>query len=123
MDLRDEIVSVVRAGGPYRDNARDMHYAVETALHRCGWSTDREVRVDYRRDGRIGHVDIVAYRNGVSVAIEMDHRTPRKKSLAKLASLKGEVALRAVTLRSECPPFVTDDGVVVFGAGIIGGEP
>ena len=64
---------------PARASARDFHAAAETALRSAGFSVEREVLL--RLQGRRSFIDLVL--DGW-FAVELDRRTPRLKSLAKV---------------------------------------
>lgn len=98
-------------------DAGGFHTAAETALGGLGFKCSRERRVADRGDGHAGRLDLVAERHGVVIALELDDRVPRQKSIAKLASALS-CDFRAVVLR--CPadgplPFLTQ--ITVIGAG------
>ena len=61
--------------------AGDFHDACEIILKRAGWAVIREYSVPG------GRVDIVAYSNGIVLALELDNRRPRKGSIEKLTAL------------------------------------
>ena len=65
------------------ENAKAFHDDAEMLLSRK-WKTIREYWVPDRGDGSPGIVDIVVYYCGLPVGIELDRKTPRKKSLLKL---------------------------------------
>lgn len=66
--------------------ANDLRDRVAQILGRSGWCATTEVRVPDRGDGRPGRIDIVLARAGghPEVAIELDCKTPRAKSLFKV---------------------------------------
>lgn len=80
------------------DHAGDYHDNVEYALIEAGWSVRREYAVVIG-DGLGGRVDIVAQRHKTRIALELDNRTPRGKSLIKLTGFPPEVRT-AVLLRN-----------------------
>lgn len=61
------------------------HDAVEKCLARLGWAVRREYPVVV--NGRGGRVDIVAEWSGITLALELDNRSPRGKSILKLTAL------------------------------------
>ena len=65
------------------ENAKAFHDDAEMLLS-SKWMTRREYWVPDRGDGSAGRVDLVVYYNGLPVGIELDNKTPRKKSLFKL---------------------------------------
>jgi hypothetical protein len=95
-----------------------FHDAVEQALVDLGFSTSREIAVPDRGDGHAGRLDLRAERGAERIALELDDRTPRQKSVRKLQPL---VAMaRVIVLR--CPfdemmacPLGVD---LLIGAGI-----
>jgi hypothetical protein len=98
-------------------DAAAFHAAAEAALGSLGFTCWREVRLSARGDGQGGRLDIVAERHGVRIALELDDRTPRRKSLVKLGQT--DCTFRVVVLRCPYAPGVTssDGGIVVIGAG------
>lgn len=99
------------------DDAKAAHDAVEQALRLAGWTTEREVRVDERGDGRPGYVDLVATKGEDVVGIEIDAHCVRQKSITKLQQVDGVtcrlVVLRAVSEGTICTSEFLD-GVVVL---------
>lgn len=98
--------------------AKAFHDQAEQALALIGFRCSREVVVDNRGDGQRGRLDLVAERGAERLALELDDRSPRQKSVTKLAGVLGGT-VRVVVLR--CPadgPLPHPDGVdVVIGAG------
>lgn len=104
-------------------DAAAFHAATESALASLGFTCQREARVADRGDGHEGRLDLVAERRGSRIAFELDDRTPRRKSIAKLAGAT-DCHFRAVVLR--CPadgplPHVARQ-ITVIGAGRWGDE-
>lgn len=98
--------------------AAAFHAAAESALASLGFTCQREAKVADRGDGHEGRLDLVAERRGSRIAVELDDRTPRRKSVAKLAGAT-DCHHRAVVLR--CPadgplPNVAPQ-ITVIGAG------
>jgi hypothetical protein len=93
----DEAARALRAMPMQPDTAAVVHAAAVTALVSAGFEVYVEVRVDLP-DGGFGRYDIVAHHPRGAVAIEIDARKPRRKSLAKLRQFDGGriVALRGV---------------------------
>ena len=79
-------------------HAAVYHDQVAELLIRQGWQVKREFPV-LIGDGVHGMVDIVADRDGLRIALELDNRTPRGKSLVKLATFQADV-FTAVLLRN-----------------------
>ena len=101
------------SGLPVEDDAREAHKSVVEWLEKQGYSCVNEYKVENRGDGRCGYIDIVAEKNGDRVAIEVDRKTPREKSISKLQQFPGA---RFVALRDPDPTTITDQ---VDGVGII----
>ncbi len=81
----ERVCEILRAMPPQPDNATELHDAVEVALEIRGVEVQRECPIEMN-DGRKGYIDLVA--EGC-VAIELDRRLPRAKSLKKLAAFPG----------------------------------
>jgi hypothetical protein len=92
-----EAARALRAMPMQPDTAAVVHAAAVTALASAGFEVYVEVRVNLP-DGGFGRYDIVAVHPRGSVAIEIDARKPRRKSLEKLRQFGGGriVALRGV---------------------------
>lgn len=76
------------------EKADEWHDYVQGKIERLGYQTRREVPCKFP-DGRDGRIDLVAERDGIQVAIELDYRTPRKKSVLKVQTYpRGMVLLR-----------------------------
>jgi hypothetical protein len=90
-----------------------MQMAVAGRLSDAGFVVEVEVRVADRGDGQRGYIDIVASCSDGAVAIELDCRSPRAKSLAKLRQFSG---FRVVGLRGAVCSVVPDgiDAVVAM---------
>lgn len=89
----DLCVALAAASG---DSAADFSAAVQARLQRDGWAVQCEVQVPDRGDGRVGRIDLVATRGPDVVAIELDRKTPRQKSIFKLESFPCTGAVIAV---------------------------
>lgn len=74
--LRDRLQEITgrRAG--------DYHDSVVEFLKARGWRVFREYAV--AANGRGGRVDVVAFRDDVNLALELDNRSPRERSIEKL---------------------------------------
>ena len=111
-DVPVDLIDLAGRIEPTHD-ASSWHDLVESEIKCLGYETRREVPciIDSGRDGRI---DLVAYKNGVAVAIELDYRTPRAKSIAKVKTHEsGMVLLRdpkivEITRRNLIPPAIED---------------
>ena len=66
------------------DNARMAQLEVRDYMEDMGYSCKLEVRVDNRGDGKTGRIDIVCYKDSEIIAIEVDRKTERRKSIIKL---------------------------------------
>lgn len=76
------------------ETASEWQDYVENEIRNIGYDTKREVycKIDEDRNGRL---DLVASKNGIEIAIELDYRTPREKSIKKVKQYKcGMVLLR-----------------------------
>lgn len=94
------------------DQAGQLHRAVADALTEKGFAVRCEVATSHLGDDREGRVDILASIFGGVVAIEIDARKPRARSLKKLALFNAYriVALRGVSM--DPPPGI--DAVVAL---------
>ena len=63
--------------------ARRFHERVEEAMTALGFVVVKEWAVAFS-NGQGGRVDVVAFRANRAVALELDNRSPRQKSVAKL---------------------------------------
>lgn len=79
-------------------HASDYHDAICLRLEQMGWTARREFAVVFG-DGQGGRIDVVADRDGDRIALELDNRTPRGKSILKLMTMPKHVPT-AVLLRS-----------------------
>lgn len=92
LDLVDALSSICcKHAAVYHDEVADF-------LTNSGWDVKREFPVMIG-DGFHGMVDIVADYKGRRIALELDNRTPRGKSLIKLATFPIGVCT-AVLLRN-----------------------
>jgi hypothetical protein len=66
------------------DNAKEAHQFVVNILENNGFVCKTEYFVADRGDGCRGRIDIFAEKDGYACAIEIDHLTPRDKSIFKL---------------------------------------
>lgn len=64
-------------------NSKNFEDKIVSILSNLG-KVRRQVVVNDRGDGRRGRIDIVAEINGKVIAIEIDRKSPRKKSIFKL---------------------------------------
>lgn len=81
--------------------AGDYHDAVVHVLERHGFLVRREFPVAMG-NGRAGRIDVVASRPDAVLALELDNRTPRPKSIRKLDIFRLEFlcATTAILLRN-----------------------
>jgi uncharacterized protein YdaU (DUF1376 family) len=78
-------------------DADQWHDYVEMKIQAIGYETMREVSQDYLYGGKMvrGRIDIVAKKDSVYVAVELDYRQPRLKSIRKVEKFyAGMVLLR-----------------------------
>ena len=109
------VLDAIRQASPLPDRAEPFKQGVAIALSCAGWSVQTERFVSLPRSRRTGRIDIVASKGPCMVAIECDHRTPRRKSLNKLHAFYATsklVVLRAPT------PLHTVDGITIVGAEV-----
>lgn len=113
-DALAELRRVVRETRPPPDaTAAWLHDEIERRLVEIGWAVEREVPVPDRGDGRAGAIDLVVT-DPVPIAIELDRRSPRRKSLEKLSAFDGA---RVVVLREPPRTPITEPGVEILVAG------
>lgn len=79
------------------DTATDAQAKVVEALESDGYDVWKEVTVGTPGTWSHGRIDLFASRNGEAVAIEIDHRRPRKRSIVKLRTVRD--ASRMVLVR------------------------
>lgn len=74
------------------DSARAFHDEIEKALRYRGFAVDREVSIKYLvgRSERRGRIDLVACFGTFKMAVELDNRTARKKSIEKVKAWAAE---------------------------------
>lgn len=82
-----EAVSIIGGLRAIPDHAFTAHQSVMAALAEAGFNVVKEVQVE--TDGDTGRVDVVATKAGGSVAIEIDSRSVRAKSIRKLRRMDG----------------------------------
>ncbi len=76
------------------EKAGEWQDYVEQEILKLGYFVKREVFVPLT-EFRSGRIDLVATKNGVNIAIELDYRRPRKKSILKVKTYEnGMVLLR-----------------------------
>ena len=75
------------------DSAAVYHDRVEQFLKQDGWYVEREYPVTYTRgNGHSvnGRIDLIARKKGLTMALELDNRSPRAKSIVKLGAMPSE---------------------------------
>jgi len=82
-----EAVAIIGGLRSIPDHAFTAHQSVMAALAEAGFNVVKEVQVE--TDGDTGRVDVVATKAGGSVAIEIDSRSVRTKSIRKLRRMSG----------------------------------
>jgi hypothetical protein len=90
--------ALIISNNSYPDNARLMHQRVSFLLEKNGFYVENEFPTRVIGDDKAGRIDIVASYKSGSVAIELDCRRPRTRSLKKLRLFDGYrlIALRGV---------------------------
>ncbi len=101
------IINGIAALRPGVGGAGDLHDQVEAYMQSKGFAAEREFKVPDRGDGHPGRVDLMCTLGEFRVAMEMDSRTARDKSLTKLKSLD---AYRVIILRT-APAWVSYAGI------------
>lgn len=92
-DVPDDLINLSRSLQP-TEKADQWHDYVQQKIEDLGYKTFREVAVVYG-DGENGRLDLVVEKHGLKTAIELDYRTPRKKSILKVKTYSnGMVLLR-----------------------------
>ena len=104
---------------PLPNSAAGFMARVATVLRLSGWNVRTEVVVPSRgtADGYRGRIDIVAERAGQVLAIECDTKSPRIKSVHKLAHYAADA--RIVILRTpQRLERIGTSPVLVFGVEV-----
>lgn len=96
----------------YSNDSKVLEQEIATVLEDNGYAVTKQFLVSDRGDGRPGKVDIVCGNGSAVLAIEIDWKSPRKKSIFKLKSLPDDVH-KLIILRS---PFKgkKPDGIEVI---------
>ena len=105
-EITREVVQALTWMETQPDSAAVFHAAVVNHLFVCGFRVRTEICVELP-SGKGGRIDLVAYDNRGAVAIELDNRRPRRKSLDKLSVFDGG---RVVVLRG-VPPIRKPEGI------------
>lgn len=84
---------------PTCDSAVAFSNRVQAALSSIGFDLETEWRVPDRGDGRFGKIDVVATRGDEVIAIELDRKSARKKSVYKLLNGIPHATVRVVFCR------------------------
>ena len=83
----------------YEDTeAKEFEVMIMKELLKKGMEVKRQVWVNNRYDGRRGRIDLVAYFEGKVIAIEIDRKNARQKSIFKLNQI--DTPYRFVITRS-----------------------
>lgn len=87
------------------DHAPSMHAEIAKSLSRAGFAVELEYPVANIGNGRRGRIDLVARSSEGNVAIELDTRRPRAKSILKLNTFDGFriIGLRGVQWVEKVP--------------------
>jgi len=103
----DLVCAILENMPPVADTAAQVHVAAAEALRAGGFDVVLEWRTS---DG--GRIDIVAMRDTWSVAIEIDARKPRARSLLKL---RGFLGAKVIALRGVAPllPYGIDAAICI----------
>lgn len=109
-------VATIFRGLVVPDDAKSAHDFVVARLTESGFDVTRELWVAERGDGSTGRVDVYAERADGNLAIEIDRRSPRAKSVAKLRHV--ENAQRVILLRMPTdveyePPTLLDVDAII----------
>ena len=118
---RKSIVAQLRRdlqGMTVKDNAQQAQRAVAEQLQKAGWRVRREVKVtNLTLGGKWGRIDLVAKAPGSSleIAIEIDRKSPRRKSLTKLRRWNAgpRIAILRDPEAQESVPLGLDDCIVL----------
>lgn len=78
---------------PKAGNAAHAHLAHR--LGRAGWTVWGEVQVPLDREARI---DILARRDGITIALEIDRGRPKRSTLEKLAAVRADLRVACYLL-------------------------
>lgn len=109
LQIGSEVEQILEKG-LWTDHARTMQQEVGRALEQAGFLVFLEFSTAKIGDTKNGRIDIVARKDGQHVAIELDCRTPRMRSIKKLKLFPG---YRIIGLRGIRHPIVDGiDGVV-----------
>jgi hypothetical protein len=88
IDVLSRAIEVMRQT-TWPDTAAALHYEVAESFWDAGFFVEFEHRVPNRGDGRPGRIDLVVSLGKTRIAIELDCRRPRAKSIFKLRSFDG----------------------------------
>lgn len=92
------------------DKAAGLQQAVALALEKAGFSVLTEARALQPLGHRTGRVDVVAEYQGGMIVIELDARSPRRKSVEKLKQFD---AFRIIGLRGGDGGYLSDIDAIV----------
>lgn len=110
MTLLQEIENIATST-PFNNCAHCIHNQLMTRLADAGFGSEREVEAFYmgRKGIRRGRIDILAYRQGKRIGIEVDNCTPRPRSVLKLLGM--QLDLRVMILRRNLKPIMPIEGI------------
>ena len=77
-------------------NALTYHQHIRNILNQNGYETKIEQPTPYRNDqgwNRKGRIDLIAQHHNTTIAIEIDRKTPRRKSVIKLKNYQAHEKL------------------------------
>lgn len=80
------------------DHAKTAQLEITDHLKRNGFDCILEFCISEYADGKTGRIDIIAIKGTERIAIEVDNRSPRKRSMQKLKNMSDYQAL--ILLRS-----------------------
>jgi len=102
-DVPHDLIQLAACLQPSSKNAAEWQQYVASEIQNLGYNVIKEVNcpIDEERNGRL---DLLAEKNGIQVAIEVDYRTPRKKSIKKVKQYQvGIVLLRKPEIIIKAP--------------------
>lgn len=87
--------------------AQEWHVYVEDEIKKLGYKTSREVEC-HLPTGELGKIDLVVTKENIKIAIELDYRTSRVKSIEKVKTYNiGIILLREPRFKKE--KFLNDE--------------
>ena len=96
--LMDTVIETFQAIGRQEQNASLIHMAAER-LRELGMAVKTNAGVEYFKHGcpAQGYIDLAVIKDGVTVAVEVDHRRPRRNSVLKLREANAQFKLVILT--------------------------